>query len=214
MFIVMTILLVSFVASQQINYDDHDAVIQRYTSVETDNVHIVRIKNIADKLETELDGLQSDISILRAQVSELDQVKSELQREDPRLAIKLDQINSKLAIIDSDIQQVQEITYRAPIPIETPKFERPSYFGLQSAPLLLVLFALLLTSFAVGSAMAKIQKKKASKPSSDVEKFVEDSLAEKEKVHDIKHQLLISGWELSDIEHAFQKVKEKRPELF
>lgn len=208
--IVITVLLASFAGAQQINYDDHAAVMQRYTSVETDNVHIVRIKNIADQLEGELDGLQTDIGTLRSQVDELNAVKADLRKEDPALALQLEEINTKLALMDKNINEVKQVRYE-------PVVEEPHYFGLSSMPLLLVLFAILLTSFAVGSAMARVKKKKdepkKAQPA-NVETYIERCLDDNESPHDIKHGLVISGWEPTDIEHAFQKVRKKRPDLF
>jgi len=206
-FAVILLLLAGFVGAQQTNYDDHEEVMKRFTYVETDNVHIVRIKNIADKLEGELDGLQSEITTLKAEVNELNSIKAEIRKEDPAVANKLDEINAKLSLMDSNIKKVKEVKVIQPVVMEP-----PSYFGYDSLPLLVGLFVILLTSVAVGSAMMKIQPKKETL--SEVESFIEKSLSKKHKVHHIKHNLLVSGWKPSEIEHEFKKLKKKKPELF
>lgn len=199
-FILILIVLATFVLAQE-----GTPTVPRMTNFMGDNVHIIRVQELSEKLDGQITTLDTKLAELETKLNELEQIKVNMDRpievSTTGYAAQLDVINSQMQDIRTSVNDLNSIKQelKAQPATEQPKKDNtPIYItGLLAVNAVL----LVATIFTFSS------RKPKEKSIKTVHEYIARSLDEGVDEHDIKQELLTKGWSTKDIEKVFEEIK-------
>lgn len=178
--------------------------VPRMTNFMGDNVHIIRVQELSEKLDGQIGTLDSKLADLDSKLNELEQIKSNMNRpvevSTTGFASQLSSINSEISDIKSSVNELNQI--KSEMQQAQPVQQKTSNTPLYIAGLLSINAVLLVATIYTFTA-----RKPKEKPIKTVHEYVARSLDEGTDEHEIKQELLKKGWLTRDIEKVFEEVK-------
>ena len=199
--ILILTVLATVVAAQQ----DIAPAVPRMTNFMGDNVHIIRVQELSEKLDGQITTLDARLLELETKLNELEQIKANMGRpievSTTGYAAQLDGINSQMQEIKTSVNDLNEIKeeLRARRPAETPKTDSTPVYIVGLLAINAVLLVVTLLTFT--------SRKPKEKQIKTVHEYIAQSLDSGVDEHEIKQELLTKGWSTKDIEKVFSEIK-------
>ncbi|MBW3004354.1 hypothetical protein KY310_00790 [Candidatus Woesearchaeota archaeon] len=200
--ILMTVLLASFVYAQD-TIPRTDSVtdlpkIERQTNFMGDNVHILLVEDLAERMGVQVEELDSKLIEMQQKIDDLEQMKSTMQQgtKATGYAIQLNEINSELTGLRQSINEIKNAQA-----IAQPEVKENSNLGAYIIALLG--FNGILLILVTGLI---IHKKAQKEPTKTLHEYIAHCLDDGETQKEIKEDLLSQGWTSQQIEKAFKEI--------
>lgn len=197
--ILILIVLATVVVAQQ----DTVPKVPRMTDFMGDNVHIIRVQELSEKLDGQITSLDAKLAEMEAKLNELEQIKSNMNRpievSTTGYAAQLDVISSQMQEIKTSVNDLNEIKKELQAaPAGTPKKDSTAVYIVG----LLAINAVLL----VATIFTFTSRKPKEKQIKTVHEYIAQSLDSGVDEHEIKQELLTKGWSTKDIEKVFSEI--------
>lgn len=202
--LVIILILMAVLATVVLAQSETIPTVPRMTNFMGDNVHIIRVQELSEKLDGQITTLDTKLAELETKLAELEQIKTDMNRpvdiSTTGYAAQLEVINSQMQDIKSSVNDLNDIKQELKAQsAEQPKADSTALYIVG----LLAVNAVLL----VATIFTFTSKKPKEKPIKTVHEYVARSLDEGADEHDIKQELLKKGWLTKDIEKVFEEVK-------
>jgi len=200
--ILITVLLASFVCAEDA-IQRTDSVtdlpkIDRQTNFMGDNVHILLIEDLAEKMGVQVEELDTKLIEMQQKIEDLEQMKSNLQQgtKATGYAVQLNAINSELTELRKTIHDIKNAKA-----VAEPEVEKGSNLGAYIIALLG--FNGILLILVTGLI---IHKKAQKEPTKTLHEYVAYCVDDGETKEEITQDLLSQGWTSEQIEKAFKEI--------
>ncbi|MEM4263877.1 MAG: hypothetical protein QW666_03210 [Candidatus Woesearchaeota archaeon] len=202
--LLFTLILMTALATVVLAQSDSIPTIPRMTNFMGDNVHIIRVQELSEKLDNQIATLDTKLNELETKLAELEQIKSNMNRpmdiSTTGYAAQLEVINSQMQDIKSSMDELNSIKQE----IKAQKAEQPKKdtTAIYIVGLLAINAVLLVATIYTFAA-----RKPKEKPIKTVHEYVARNLDEGVDEHEIKQELLKKGWSTKEIEKVFEEIK-------
>ncbi|MBW3002662.1 hypothetical protein KY338_05895 [Candidatus Woesearchaeota archaeon] len=200
--ILITVLLASFVYAEDA-IPRTDSVtdlpkIERQTNFMGDNVHILLIEDLAEKMGVQVEELDLKLVEMQNKIEDLEQMKSNMQQgtKATGYAIQLNEINGELTELRKSIHDIKNAQA-----IAEPEVKENSNLGAYIIALLG--FNGILLILVTGLI---IHKKAQKEPTKTLHEYIAHCVDDGETQKEIKEDLLSQGWTSQQIEKAFKEI--------
>lgn len=199
--ILITVLLASFVCADKIPRTDSVTdlpKIERQTNFMGDNVHILLIEDLAEKMGVQVEELDTKLIEMQQKIEDLEQMKSNLQQgtKATGYAVQLNEINSELTELRKSIHDIKNAKA-----VAEPEVEKGSNLGAYIIALLG--FNGILLILVTGLV---IHKKAQKEPTKTLHEYIAHCIDDGETKEEIQQDLLTQGWTSEQIEKAFKEI--------
>ena len=197
--ILILTVLATVVAAQQ----DIAPAVPRMTNFMGDNVHIIRVQELSEKLDGQITTLDARLLELETKLNELEQIKANMGRpievSTTGYAAQLDGINSQMQEIKTSVNDLNEVKKELDAkPAEAQNKDSTAVYIVG----LLAINAVLL----VATIFTFTSRKPKEKQIKTVHEYIAQSLDSGVDEHEIKQDLLKKGWSTKDIEKVFSEI--------
>jgi len=198
--ILILTVLATVVAAQQ----DIAPAVPRMTNFMGDNVHIIRVQELSEKLDGQITTLDARLLELETKLNELEQIKANMGRpievSTTGYAAQLDGINSQMQEIKTSVNDLNEVKKELDAkPAEAQNKDSTAVYIVGLLAINAVLLVVTLLTFT--------SRKPKEKQIKTVHEYIAQSLDSGVDEHEIKQELLTKGWSTKDIEKVFSEIK-------
>jgi len=199
--IVTVILLASLVYAQQDSIPRTYSVtdmpkIERQTNFMGDNVHILLIEDLAEKMGVQVEELDLKLVEMQQKIEELEKMKTTLQSGSRAtgLAVQLNEINSELTDLRRSVNDIKEV-----------KSQMPEEEGSNIGAYIIALLGFngILLILMTGLVIHKNTQKEQTKT---LHEYIANCLESGETKQEIKKDLVSEGWASEQVEKAFKEI--------
>lgn len=199
--LVTVILLASFAYAQQDSIPRTDSVtdlpkIERQTNFMGDNVHILLIEDLAEKMGVQVEELDLKLLDMQQKIEELEKMKTSMQGSSRAtgLAVQLNEINSELTDLRRSVNDIKKV-----------KSQMPEEEGSNIGAYIIALLGFngILLILMTGLVIHKHTQKEQTKT---LHEYIANCQEAGETKQEIKKDLVSEGWSSEQIEKAFKEI--------
>lgn len=198
--ILITVLLASFVCADKIPRTDSVTdlpKIERQTNFMGDNVHILLIEDLAEKMGVQVEELDQKLIEMQERINELERIKTaQPATRATGNAIQMTEVNTELRDLRKTMSEIKNAQATA-----QPKQEKSSNLG--AYILALLGFNGVLLILVTGLILHKSTKKEQTRT---LHEYIADCLEYGETREQIKKELMSEGWPSEQVEKAFREI--------
>jgi prefoldin subunit 5 len=198
--ILILIVLATIVAAQE---DTAAPTVPRMTNFMGDNIHIIRVQELSEKLDGQITTLDTKLAELETKLNELETIKSNMGKpmeiSTTGYAAQLEIINSQMQDIKTSVNDLNEVKNELQAKPEPVKKDSTAIYLVG----LLAVNAVLL----VATIFTFTSRKPKEKQIKTVHEYIAQSLDSGVDEHEIKQELLTKGWSTKDIEKVFSEIQ-------
>ncbi len=201
LFILITVLLASFVCAEWIERTDSVTdlpKIERQTNFMGDNVHILLIEDLAERMGVQVEELDVKLIEMQQKIEELERIKSTAQGSTRATgyAVQLNEINSDLTELRKSMNEIKNAQA-----VAQPEVKKSSNLGAYIMALLG--FNGILLILVTGLIIHKKAQKEQTKT---LHEYIAHCIDDGETKKEIKEDLSSQGWPSGQIEKAFKEI--------
>ncbi len=199
--ILLTVLLASFVCAEGTPRTDSMTdlpKIERQTNFMGDNVHILLIEDLAERMGVQVEELDVKLIEMQQKIEELERIKSASQGSTRATgyAIQLNELNGELTEMRRSINEIKNAQV-----VAQPEAKKNSNLGAYIMALLG--FNGILLILVTGLI---IHKKAQKEPTKTLHEYIAHCVDDGETKKEIKEDLLTQGWPSGQIDKAMKEV--------
>ncbi|MBD3303796.1 hypothetical protein GF343_01500 [Candidatus Woesearchaeota archaeon] len=204
--ILITVLLASFVCAEDLPSIERDTTvgdelprIPRKTNFLGDNVHILLIEDLAEKMGVQVEELDTKLIEMQQKIEDLEQMKSGMQQGTKATghAVQLNAINGELSELRKSIHEIKNAKA-----VAEPEVKKKSS-NLGAYIIALLGFNGILLILVTGLI---IHKKAQKEPTKTLHEYIANCIDDGETEKEIKEDLSAQGWTSEQIEKAMKEV--------
>ena len=201
--ILLTVLLASFVCAEGIERTDSVTKlpkIERQTNFLGDNVHILLIEDLAEKMGVQVDELDLKLTEMQTKIEDLERMKTTMTASKATgQAVQMTAINNDLSELQSSINEIKQAQKMQTV--QEQKTEKQSNLGAYIMALLG--FNGILLVLVLGLV---IHKQTAKEQTKTLHEYIANCIETGETKQEIKKDLMSEGWPSEQIEKAFNEL--------